>query len=96
MKSGSVWICVTSRSANRRAAPLGYTRADGLQDAAGNAVGAVSSGLLAPSVNHPIAMAYVQTAFSAPGTRLAALVRGKPVAMEVVRLPFIANRYVRG
>lgn len=67
-----------------------------LQDAAGNAVGAVSSGLLAPSVNHPIAMAYVQTAFSAPGTRLAALVRGKPVAMEVVRLPFIANRYVRG
>ena len=67
-----------------------------LQDAAGNAVGAISSGLLAPSVNHPIAMAYVQTAFSAPGTRLAALVRGKPVSMEVVRLPFIANRYVRG
>lgn len=59
-------------------------------------VGQVTSGLLSPSLNQAIAQAYVEPAFAAPGTRLQALVRGKPVPMEVTSLPFVPNRYHRG
>ncbi len=58
--------------------------------------GEVTSGLLAPSVDRPIAMGYVRPEHAAVGTRLAALVRGKPVPMEVVAMPFVAPRYFRG
>lgn len=67
-----------------------------LQDTAGRRVGEVTSGLLAPTVDRPIAMAYVDAALSAPGTRLNALVRGKAVPMEIVPLPFVPARYFRG
>lgn len=59
----------------------------------GEQVGVVTSGLLSPTLDRAIAMGYVPTAFSAYGTRLDAMVRGKPVPMEVVPLPFIATRY---
>lgn len=62
----------------------------------GDAIGSTTSGLLAPSVNRPIAMGYVRAEFSAVGTQIHAIVRGKPVPMEVVRLPFTPNRYYRG
>ena len=62
----------------------------------GAAVGEVTSGLLGPSADAPIAMAYVDAAHSAPGTRLDALVRGKPVPMQVCPMPFVAHRYHRG
>lgn len=67
-----------------------------LQDGTGQPVGEVTSGLLGPSVNQPVAMAYVRAEFSALGTVLQAIVRGKPVAMEVVALPFVPHRYHRG
>mgnify|MGYP000104587545 CR=1 FL=1 len=67
-----------------------------VQNTNGQPVGAVTSGLLGPTVNEPIAMAYVQSASAVPGTRLQALVRGKPVPMEVVGMPFVPNRYHRG
>jgi len=67
-----------------------------LQDAQGQRVGEVTSGLLAPSADRPIAMAYVTPAHAAAGTRLNALVRGKAVPMEVAPLPFVPNRYYRG
>jgi aminomethyltransferase len=67
-----------------------------LQSADGQAIGEVTSGLLAPSVDKPIAMAYVRTEFAAPGTRLNAIVRGKPVPMEVATMPFTPPRYHRG
>ena len=67
-----------------------------LQDAQGNTIGEVTSGLLGPSIDKPVAMAYMDAAHTAPGTRVQAIVRGKPVAMEVVPLPFVANRYYRG
>ena len=47
------------------------------------------------AVIRPVAMGYVGTEFAAPGTRVQALVRGKPVPMEVVPTPFVPNRYVR-
>ncbi len=67
-----------------------------LQDTAGNAIGEVTSGLLGPTVDKPIAMAYVAPEFSAIGTRVNAIVRGKIVPMEVVSMPFTPNRYFRG
>jgi aminomethyltransferase len=41
-------------------------------------------------------MGYVALAYAAPGTRLQAIVRGKPVPMEVSTLPFVPARYYRG
>ena len=67
-----------------------------LQDTAGNPIGEVTSGLLGPTVDKPIAMGYVPPEFSAIGTRINAIVRGKIVPMEVVSMPFTPNRYFRG
>ena len=66
-----------------------------LQTPGGERAGEVTSGLLGPTINQPIAMAYVAPAHAAPGTHLNAIVRGKPVAMQVSPMPFVANRYVR-
>jgi aminomethyltransferase len=41
-------------------------------------------------------MAYVAPTHAAPGTRLNAIVRGKPVPMEVSPMPFVPQRYHRG
>lgn len=67
-----------------------------LQSFEGHAIGQVTSGLLGPTADRPIAMGYVATAFSEPGTRVQAIVRGKPVPMEVSTLPFVPTRYYRG
>jgi len=67
-----------------------------LQTLAGERIGEVSSGLLGPSINQPVAMAYVRADQAALGTRLNAIVRGKPVAMQVAAMPFVPNRYYRG
>ncbi|MFD0666400.1 glycine cleavage system aminomethyltransferase GcvT [Ramlibacter sp. MAHUQ-53] len=67
-----------------------------LRDAQGRRVGEVTSGLLAPSVDKPVAMAYVDAALAAHGTRVDAIVRGKAVPMEVAPLPFVPPRYFRG
>jgi aminomethyltransferase len=67
-----------------------------LQDTQGLAVGEVTSGLLGPTVDKPVAMGYVPLQLAAVGTRLNALVRGKPVPMEVSPMPFTPNRYYRG
>ena len=67
-----------------------------LQDVHGQRVGEVTSGLLGPTMDRPIAMGYVPPQLAAAGTRLNAIVRGKPVPMEVAPMPFVPNRYYRG
>jgi aminomethyltransferase len=62
----------------------------------GKPVGQVTSGLLGPTINQPIAMGYVPTELSANGTLLHAMVRGKSVPMLVSSMPFVPNRYYRG
>lgn len=59
-------------------------------------IGEVTSGLLGPTVNEPVAMGYVTPAFAAIGTRVNAIVRGKAVPMEVRAMPFTPARYYRG
>jgi len=67
-----------------------------LHNDAGQKIGEVTSGLLAPMADKPVALAYVQAEYAAVGTRLNAMVRGKAVPMEVSTLPFVPNRYFRG
>ena len=67
-----------------------------LQDISGNRIGEVTSGLLGPTIDKPVAMGYVAPEFAAPGSRINAIVRGKPVPMEVVGMPFVPTHYFRG
>ena len=59
------------------------------------AVGRVTSGGFSPSLNHPIAMAYVDAHLATSGTALEIDVRGKRLTARVVTLPFVPHRYVR-
>lgn len=67
-----------------------------LQDGSGNKIGEVTSGLLGPSIDKPVAMGYVDAAWAAVGSKVVAIVRGKPVPMEVSDMPFVPTRYYRG
>ncbi|MFQ5973565.1 MAG: glycine cleavage system aminomethyltransferase GcvT [Alphaproteobacteria bacterium] len=62
----------------------------------GNEVGMVTSGGFGPTVEAPVAMGYVETSQMAVGTELAAIVRGRSVAVRVARLPFVEHNYYRG
>jgi aminomethyltransferase len=61
----------------------------------GRLIGRVTSGGFGPSLNAPLAMGYVKSEFSQPGTRLDLLVRGRAMPAEVVAMPFVPHRYKR-
>ena len=67
-----------------------------LRNLDGQTIGQVTSGLLSPMLDKPIAMGYVRPGYAPVGTELFAMVRGKPVPMEVVATPFVPTRYHRG
>lgn len=67
-----------------------------LLDEHGHPAGSVTSGGFGPTLNAPCAMGYVNTGLAQPGTVLQAMVRGKAVPVEVVRMPFVPQRYYRG
>ena len=67
-----------------------------LVDGDGAPAGRVTSGGFGPTAGGPVAMGYVAAACARPETRLDALVRGKPHPVEVVKLPFVRQRYYRG
>ena len=67
-----------------------------LQDLNGKRIGEVTSGLLGPTIDQPVAMGYVAPEFAVLGTKVNAIVRGKPVPMEVVAMPFVPTNYFRG
>ncbi|MDR1331179.1 MAG: glycine cleavage system aminomethyltransferase GcvT [Tannerella sp.] len=71
---------LTERGIPRR----GYTIAD--RD--GRAVGTVTSGTMSPLMKKGIGLGYVPTEYAAAGTALNILIRDKPVAAQVVKLPF--------
>lgn len=70
-------------SEGKRAGRAGYALLSGDEE-----VGVITSGALSPTLGHPIAMAYVDPAVSAPGTQLDIDVRGSRIAATVVALPF--------
>ena len=58
-------------------------------------VGVSTSGGFSPSLERPIAAAYVTAAHAAPGTALEIDVRGKRLSAVVTALPFVPHRYHR-
>ena len=66
-----------------------------LFDSQGRAIGTVTSGTLAPSVNACIAMAYLPLNHAVIGHEIQAEVRGKRVPMRVTAMPFTPNHYKR-
>ena len=67
-----------------------------LVDAQGRKLGHVTSGTLAPTVNQPIAMAYLAANHALPSHEVYAEVRGKRQPMRVTTMPFAPHRYHRG
>lgn len=61
----------------------------------GKIIGKITSGGFGPSLNAPIAMGYVDTAFAADGTEVDLIVRGKPLPARVAPMPFVPHRYRR-
>ena len=59
-------------------------------------IGTVTSGGFSPTLQAPIAMAYVAAAHAAIGTALEVEVRGKRLAATVAPTPFVPHRYYRG
>lgn len=57
----------------------------------GEPIGEVTSGTQSPSLGYGVAMGYVSTAYAKVGTPVAIEVRGKLLAAEVVKLPFLAK-----
>jgi aminomethyltransferase len=58
-------------------------------------VGHVTSGGFGPSVQAPVAMAYVDVILTVPGTRLDGEVRGRALPAVVAALPFISPSFKR-
>ncbi len=58
-------------------------------------IGEVSSGGFSPSLEIPIAMAYVQAQYAREGEQLFARVRNKRIPATVCRMPFVPHQYYR-
>jgi aminomethyltransferase len=64
-------------------------------DGEGNEIGKITSGGFSPSLQRPIAMGYVATAFAERGTPLKLEQRGKLFDARVAPMPFVPHRYHR-
>ncbi len=67
-----------------------------LVNAQGDKIGVVTSGSFGPTIGTPVAMGYIASEYAALDTEVFALVRGKQLAMNVARAPFVPQRYYRG
>lgn len=60
-----------------------------IKNAAGQKIGFITSGTHSPTLDEPIGIAYVESAFSAEGTEIYVDIRGKSVKASVVKTPFV-------
>jgi len=58
-------------------------------------IGKVTSGGFGPSLNAPVAMGYLPTSLSAPGSLVFAELRGQRLPLRVASTPFVPNTYKR-
>ncbi|GAA1537657.1 glycine cleavage system aminomethyltransferase GcvT [Nocardioides humi] len=84
-EDGPQRVLVGLAARGRRSPRAGYPVVD---PATGAEVGEVTSGSPSPTLERPIAMAYVPPRLAAPGTRLAVSLRGALEDADVVDLPF--------
>ncbi|MEO1019966.1 MAG: glycine cleavage system aminomethyltransferase GcvT [Pseudomonadota bacterium] len=66
-----------------------------VMNSSGLVVGQVTSGGYGPSISTPIALAYVGTDYTTPGTKLGLQIRTRVVQCDVVPIPFVPHRYNR-
>ncbi|MDE2446833.1 MAG: glycine cleavage system aminomethyltransferase GcvT [Alphaproteobacteria bacterium] len=64
-----------------------------IQNMKGEKIGTITSGGFGPTVGGPIAMGYVATAFSEPGTEIQLMVRGQAMPAHIAKLPFTPKRF---
>lgn len=64
-------------------------------DVEGNAVGDVTSGGFSPSLQAPIAMAYIPAAAAIVGSQVTLEQRGRRIVATVAAMPFVPHRYHR-
>jgi aminomethyltransferase len=67
-----------------------------ISDSDGNEIGKVTSGGFSPTLERPIAMGYVASAFVEVGTEVQVNLRGREVAARVAAMPFVEPNYYRG
>ncbi len=82
-----VGLVIEGRQPVREGAPV--------LDNRGDAVGKVTSGGFSPTLQQPIAMAYVPTASAEPGTEITVEQRGKLFKGTVTAMPFVSHNYHR-
>ncbi len=82
-----VGLIIKGRQPVREGAPV--------LDDRGDAVGKVTSGGFSPTLQQPIAMAYVPTAAAEPGTEITVEQRGKLFKGTVTAMPFVSHNYHR-
>ncbi|TNM49581.1 glycine cleavage system aminomethyltransferase GcvT [Nocardioides albidus] len=87
-EEGPQRVLVGLVSTGRRSPRAGYPVVD---PATGAEVGVVTSGSPSPTLERPIAMAYVPPTLAAPGTRLQVSLRGTLEDADVVELPFYSR-----
>jgi aminomethyltransferase len=66
-----------------------------IQSVDGNNIGVITSGGFGPTAGSPVAMGYVATDCSQPGTEINLMIRGKAQPAEIVSLPFVQQNYKR-
>lgn len=66
------------------------------EEVGGAVVGRVTSGGFGPSLGAPVAMGFLPTGLTPPGTRVFAEVRGQRLAATVTPLPFVPAGFKRG
>jgi aminomethyltransferase len=66
-----------------------------IADKSGRVIGKITSGGFGPSLNAPLAMGYVETAFAATGTPVDLMVRGKAMPAVIAPMPFVPHSYRR-
>ena len=84
-----VGLLPQGRAPMREGVPLFASEDDATQ------IGTITSGGFGPSVQKPVAMGYVDAGSAAVGTQVDLIVRGKPIAARIEKMPFITPGYKR-
>ncbi|MFV2092053.1 MAG: glycine cleavage system aminomethyltransferase GcvT [Hyphomicrobiales bacterium] len=66
-----------------------------IHSADGAKIGEITSGGFGPTLGGPVAMGYVEAAYSKTGTELGLVVRGKTLPATVADLPFVPHNFLR-
>ncbi len=67
-----------------------------ISDNDGNEIGKITSGGFSPTLERPIAMGYIDSAFADVGTKVQVSLRGRVLNAAVAAMPFVELNYHRG